>query len=185
MRLSYAVCLGSLALISHSYILDSGCIPYQDLITRGMKSAFDLAQAGSDLLGSPSRDRNIFQAQYDLTTFMFLATLNDQASKTIVADKFNAVLQYNTNGGSPESTLDPYYNRATYSTLGGDKIVIFCDSKRFTPDVACSSSETPGIACDTLMQYSKSYFVRLFEKQNPKIAPWLPIFLKVYSLSLY
>jgi hypothetical protein len=152
MRLSLALHLGSLAL-SHGFILDASCTLYQDLITTGMKSALDFAQAGANVFNSPSTDKNILQAQKDLTTYLFEGALHSQSDYDLVANRFGAVLKYNVNGGNPEQTLDPVKDKAVYPTLTSDKLIFFCDYSRYTPGKLCDGSSDPTQSCDTLMQF--------------------------------
>lgn len=150
MRLCLALGLGSLTL-SYAYILDSTCTPHLALIEAGMESAFDFAQAGSDLFSSPSIDMNILQAQQDLITYMFAAISRNPTNTKIVTDRFTSILKFNS--GKPERTLNAVTDKAVYPTLTSNKLIFFCDYSRFTDNKACNGSVSNGFTCDTLLQY--------------------------------
>ena len=156
MKLSLTICLGSLAL-SHGYYLDSGCAPYADMITAGMKGALNLAQAGSDIFSSPSAGRNKLQAQQDLISYLFAATSASSAMKKTVTDRFAAVLSYNTNGGNPMGTLSAARDTDFYRALTFKDVVFFCDYSRFQENRSCDGSYSPGVACDELTRIRKFY----------------------------
>lgn len=124
MRLHFGYCLGLLA-FSYSYFLDGSCAPYQAFITKGVKSAFNLAQAGFDLFNSPSTDKNILQAQQDLVSYMFNAIKSSSSASSdyqYVNDTFASVIKYNINGGNPEKM-----NEQTYLQSTSDELIFFCD----------------------------------------------------------
>lgn len=157
MRLGLAICLGSLAL-SYSYVLDSSCTQYEDLIIKGMKGALDFAQAAADIFSSPSADTNIFQAQQELISFMFAAALKDPASKKNITARFAEVLKYNVNGGEPTERLDSVNDKDVYPTLTDEEIVFFCDKSRMKEGGDCNKEPDMNTACDSLMLIGKSYF---------------------------
>jgi len=152
--------LGSFAATSHGYVLDKSCDPYRDMVITGMKSAFDLAQAGSDLLShlTPSGSGATWQAQKDLVKFMFAEALTNgnpdpnNANWNTVSSKFNLVLAYNSNGGQGQPDITPTNSNAdqtgVYTPLGADKLVLFCDYSRFTKNQNCDKIAKPGITCD-------------------------------------
>lgn len=152
--ISLAVCLGSI-IFSYGYFLDSSCTPYKDLITNGTQSAFDMAQAGLDVFNAPSKNPIRSKAQKDLIQYMF----GDYPDlKKTVGDQYTAILQYNTNGGKPEATLNNVTNKDTYLSLNSSNLIFFCDYSRFTPNRLCDGSENHDLMCDTLMQIGKLYF---------------------------
>lgn len=112
-----------------------------------------MAQAGADLYSKPSTDKNILQAQQDLTTFMFGATTSDATKKSTVTGRFASILAFNAHGATAERTLTAATDAAVYPTLTSDKLIFFCDYSRFTDNVACDGTANPGNTCDTLMQY--------------------------------
>lgn len=156
MRLSLALPLGLFAL-SYSYIVDGSCAAYKNLLTEGMKSGFDLAQAAHDVLYNPNdgaRDTPASIAQQDLLKYMFRGAVGNGEKRATVNATFEAVLKFNTNNGNPEVTPHP----SSYWLPATNKVLFFCDYKRFniqtdrSKNKDCSGALTPNITCDSLMK---------------------------------
>lgn len=158
MRVIFAICLVAFPL-SYSYIIDGSCSKYSDMVIKGMKSAFDLGQAGSDIftITTPKTNNGVWQAQQDLISYIFGATLTgNDASKNReeVSQRFTSLLKFDPNKGDPETTPD----QSTYASLTSDKLIVFCDYSRFKENQDCSEDAKPGSKpgdyCDTLLDYS-------------------------------
>lgn len=138
---------------SHGWILDQSCNSYSQMVTTGMQSAFDLAQAGSDAMGdlaiAKSINTNTLTAQRDLVSYLFAESMTggkiDPTTRNwqSAASIFSRVLAYNT--GQPGASA------ASYRALPSSEVILFCDYSRFKENVDCLGNPKPGYVCDTTM----------------------------------
>jgi len=90
MKLSTLAALLNLLATSYaspSYILDSSCAAFEDVLTSAFKGAFVLAQAGADAMdnvaASVNFDSDAWKAQRDLVDYMFHDALTDEGAPNI------------------------------------------------------------------------------------------------------
>ena len=164
------VVLPSLLATGSGYYLDTSCEPHLEMIVEGMKSAFDLAQAGSDTLSalsSPSpRFDFTWRAQRDLLTYLFAEALqkinytdfsrvNYMPSSTMewqkISHTFKQVLRYNENEGQPSPAPEDL------DSLGPQHLVLFCNFDRFIEVKVPSQRRTDGLVWNT----ATSVFVQI------------------------
>lgn len=135
---------------SHGWVLDSSCHSYRDVITEGMRGAFDLANAAYESFAwLPNSDNSASSvAQRDLVSYLFadaLANGNIDPNNPkwqAAANKFGAVLNYDTNLGNPETAP------LSYKSLKTNNLVMYCDYSRFVENYNCEGKKSRGAVCD-------------------------------------
>jgi hypothetical protein len=150
-----AVLFGHFATSYAAYYLDPSCDPYKAAVIEGMKGAFDLAHAASDLLVNIEEnglDEPLWNAQNNLLLYLFPKVLTESrrvAKETAdfkrVAGTYESVLAFNTNAGNPQAP-----NPSDYKTLGAADVVLFCDYSRFNgqENKRCDGTVETGTVCD-------------------------------------
>ena len=174
------VALVALAMAStgQSFILDSSCNNYKSMLEPMLVSAFDLAQAGKDLIKDmdPSKKPQMTRARSAKKTLanQVFDVFDDQAPLSIKADRekvwervdqvLGKILAFDKNSdGSPsEPPAQPVITGQLpkgdrirsqpdwqkYATLTPDDVVIYCGIKRFEYNKDCDGKDAPGEACD-------------------------------------
>ncbi|KAJ5594876.1 uncharacterized protein N7459_001084 [Penicillium hispanicum] len=149
---------------AHAWYLDQSCVKpkrsysscdnpeylpdMSALVTATVTSAFELAGIGRDTLNTLKNGKGS-QAQIDLLDFMFgFAVKDNKAEHTgyldTVTSVFEQVLDFKKNkDGSPSAQTGSY-------PVG--EVVVFCDYTRYRENVDCSGYDSPGNACDTVLQ---------------------------------
>lgn len=136
---------------SHGWVLDKSCGPYRDMILKGMKSVYSIADVSYDTLnrlpnaGTGPAD----QARRELVEYLFADALTngniDLYSDAWInaTDAFGKVIDYKTNN-EPESV--PV---AAYKSLRPTNLIMYCNYDRFKENQDCQEKEMKGVVCDT------------------------------------